>query len=102
MPSVASEDGIPQFVKQPGVTLKAGDILGVLTLDDPSRVKHARPFAGQLPPMGLPSIVGSKPHQQYDSLLKILYNILDGCDNTSVMQSTLKDLMVVLQDPELP
>ncbi|POV99067.1 hypothetical protein PSTT_13983 [Puccinia striiformis] len=102
MPLVASEDGIPQFVKQPGVTLEAGDILGVLTLDDPSRVKHAQPFAGQLPAMGLPSIVGLKPHQQYDSLLKILYDILDGYDNVSVMQSTLKDLMVVLQDPELP
>ncbi|POW05114.1 hypothetical protein PSHT_10947 [Puccinia striiformis] len=98
----SSEDGIPQFVKQPGVTLEAGDILGVLTLDDPSRVKHAQPFAGQLPAMGLPSIVGLKPHQQYDSLLKILYDILDGYDNVSVMQSTLKDLMVVLQDPELP
>ena len=52
--------------------------------------------------MGLPSIVGSNPHQQYDSLLKILYNILDGYNNASVMQSTLKDPMVVLQDPELP
>ncbi|WAR55326.1 hypothetical protein PtB15_6B65 [Puccinia triticina] len=102
MPLVASEDGVPQFVKQPGTSLEAGDILGVLTLDDPSRVKHAQPFAGQLPPMGLPSIVGSKPHQQYDSLLKILYDILDGYDNVSVMQSTLKDLMIVLQDPELP
>ncbi|WAR61971.1 hypothetical protein PtB15_14B64 [Puccinia triticina] len=102
MPLLASEDGVPQFVKQPGTSLEAGDILGVLTLDDPSRVKHAQPFAGQLPPMGLPSIVGSKPHQQYDSLLKILYDILDGYDNVSVMQSTLKELMVVLQDPELP
>ncbi|KAI8443300.1 acetyl-CoA carboxylase [Phakopsora pachyrhizi] len=96
MPLVASEDGVPQFVKQPG------DILGVLTLDDPSRVKHAQPFAGQLPQMGMPNIIGSKPHQRYDSLLKILYDILDGYDNASVMQSTLKDLMAILKDPELP
>lgn len=102
MPLVASEDGVPQFVKQPGVTLEAGDILGVLTLDDPSRVKHAQPFAGQLPPMGLPSIIGSKPHQRYDSLLRILYDILDGYDNASVMQTTLKELISVLRDPELP
>lgn len=102
MPLVASEDGVPQFVKQPGVTLEPGDILGVLTLDDPSRVKHAQPFAGQLPPMGMPSIVGSKPHQQFAILSKLLYDILDGYDNASVMQSTLKDLGVVLADPELP
>ncbi|CAH7671288.1 acetyl-CoA carboxylase [Phakopsora pachyrhizi] len=102
MPLVASEDGVPQFVKQPGVTLEPGDILGVLTLDDPSRVKHAQPFAGQLPQMGMPNIIGSKPHQRYDSLLKILYDILDGYDNASVMQSTLKDLMAILKDPELP
>ncbi|MBW0484104.1 hypothetical protein O181_023819 [Austropuccinia psidii MF-1] len=102
MPLVASEDGVPQFVKQPGVTLEPGDILGVLTLDDPSRVKHAQPFAGQLPQMGMPNIVGSKPHQRYDHLIKILYDILDGYDNASIMQSTLKDLAVVLQDSELP
>ncbi|KAH9821615.1 acetyl-CoA carboxylase [Melampsora americana] len=102
MPLLASEDGVPQFVKQPGVTLEPGDILGVLTLDDPSRVKHAQPFGGQLPAMGMPSIIGSKPHQQFISLSKILYDILDGYDNASVMQSTLKDLSVVLSDPELP
>jgi acetyl-CoA carboxylase/biotin carboxylase 1 len=28
MPSVTSEDGIVQFVKQPGVALEPGDILG--------------------------------------------------------------------------
>ncbi|PLW25528.1 hypothetical protein PCASD_21694 [Puccinia coronata f. sp. avenae] len=32
----------------------------------------------------------------------ILYHILDGYNNVLVMQSTVKDLMVVLQDPELP
>ena len=54
MPLVASEDGIVQFVKQPGVSLEPGDILGILTLDDPARVKHAKPFEGLLPPMGTP------------------------------------------------
>lgn len=39
---------------------------------------------------------------EYDSLLKILYNFLDGYDNPPMVQSTLKDLITVLQDPELP
>lgn len=102
MPLVATEDGVPQFVKQPGVSLEAGDILGILTLDDPARVKHAKPFEGQLPQMGLPHVVGSKPHQRFDFYMDILNNILDGYDNQAMMASTLKDLLEVLRDPELP
>ena len=49
MPLVATEDGIVQFVKQPSVSLEPGDILGILTLDDPVRVKHTKPFKGLLP-----------------------------------------------------
>jgi len=52
MPLVASEDGIVNFVKQPGVSLEPGDILGILTLDNPARVKHAKPFDGLLPSFG--------------------------------------------------
>ncbi|KAI5120256.1 hypothetical protein M0805_004592 [Coniferiporia weirii] len=102
MPLIAAEDGVPQFVKQPGVSLEPGDILGILTLDDPARVKHAKPFEGLLPAMGLPSVKGNKPHQRLVFCLDILHNILDGYDNQAIMTSTLKDLISVLQDPELP
>lgn len=102
MPLVASEDGIVQFVKQPGVSLEPGDILGILTLDDPARVKHAKPFEGLLPPMGTPAVVGNKSHQRMHFYLDVLNNILDGYDNQAVMASTLKDLLDVLQNPELP
>jgi acetyl-CoA carboxylase / biotin carboxylase 1 len=102
MPLVASEDGIIQFVKQPGVSLEPGDILGILTLDDPARVKHAKPFEGLLPPMGAPGIVGNKPHQRLLRCVGILNDILDGFDNQAIMTSTVKDLIDVLHDPELP
>ena len=102
MPLVAAEDGIAQFIKQPGVTLEAGDILGVLSLDDPSRVQHAKPFDGQLPVLGLPGIIGNKPHQRFAYLKEILANILAGYDNQSIMQATIKELLSVLRDPELP
>ena len=59
MPLVASEDGIVQLIKQPGVSLEPGDILGILTLDDPARVKHAKPFEGLLPTMGTPAPTGN-------------------------------------------
>ncbi|GJN90222.1 hypothetical protein Rhopal_003221-T1 [Rhodotorula paludigena] len=102
MPLVAAEDGIAQFIKQPGATLEAGDILGILSLDDPSRVNHAKPFDGQLPPLGLPSIIGTKPHQRFAYLKDVLSNILAGYDNQSIMQASIKELVQVLQNPDLP
>lgn len=102
MPLIATEDGVIMFVKQPGISLEPGDILGILTLDDPARVKHAKPFDGLLPSLGMPYVIGSKPHQKFYFCLDILNNILDGYDNQAIMASTLKDLIEVLRTPELP
>ncbi|KAK7755343.1 acetyl-coenzyme-A carboxylase [Diatrype stigma] len=102
MPLVAQEDGMVQIIKQPGVTIEAGDILGILALDDPSRVKQALPFLGQLPALGAPQVIGNKPAQKFALLYSILKNILAGFDNSVIMQQTLKDFMAVLRDPELP
>jgi acetyl-CoA carboxylase/biotin carboxylase 1 len=102
MPLITQEDGIVQLIKQPGSTLEAGDILGILSLDDPSRVKHAQPFLGQLPDQGPPQVVGNKPPQRFSLLLGILQNILLGFDNQVIMSGSLKDLVQVLRDPELP
>lgn len=102
MPLLAQEDGHVQLIKQPGAVLEAGDILGILALDDPSRVKHATPFDGQLPNFGAPQVVGNKPPQKFVQLNTILRNILDGYDNQVIMATTLKELIEVLRDPELP
>ncbi|KAK9479207.1 acetyl-CoA carboxylase [Lipomyces japonicus] len=102
MPLVAQEDGIVQLIKQPGATLEAGDILGILALDDPSRVKHAKPFEGQLPDFGLPQIFGDKPAQKFALLLSTLKSILAGYDNQVILASTLNQLFEVLKNPELP
>jgi acetyl-CoA carboxylase/biotin carboxylase 1 len=102
MPLVASEDGVVQLIKQPGISLEPGDILGILTLDDPARVKHAKPFEGLLPPLGNPSVVGKRPHQCLSYALGVLNDILDGFDNQSIMTATFKELIAVLHDPQLP
>lgn len=102
MPLVTQEEGTVQLIKQPGAALEAGDILGILALDDPSRVKHAQPFSGQLPALGPPQVVGSKPPQRFALLHSILHNILQGFDNQVIMSSTLNELVEVLRDPELP
>jgi acetyl-CoA carboxylase/biotin carboxylase 1 len=102
MPLLAQEDGIVQLIKQPGATLEAGDILGILALDDPSRVKSAQPFLGHLPDLGPPQIVGTKPAQRFVLLKNVLTNILNGFDNQVIMAATLKNLVEVLREPELP
>ncbi|KXT08481.1 hypothetical protein AC579_4424 [Pseudocercospora musae] len=102
MPLVAQEDGIVNLIKQPGATLAAGDILGILALDDPSKVKSAQPFLGQLPDMGTPVVLGTKPPQRYAFLRGVIESILQGYDNQVIMKQTLKELIAVLRDPELP
>lgn len=102
MPLIAQEDGLVNLIKQPGATLEAGDILGILALDDPSRVKSAQPFLGQLPAFGPPQVLGAKPPQRFAFLYAILLDILQGFDNQVIMQQTLKELIEVLRDPELP
>lgn len=102
MPLITQEDGVVQFLKQPGATLEAGDILGILALDDPSRVKTAETFTGKIPDLGPPQVVGNKPPQRFALLLSILQNILLGFDNQVIMEPTLKELVSVLRDPELP
>ncbi|KAF1971051.1 acetyl-CoA carboxylase [Bimuria novae-zelandiae CBS 107.79] len=102
MPLIAQEDGIVSLIKQPGANLEAGDILGILALDDPSKVKSAQPFVGLLPDLGPPQVMGNKPPQRFAYLIGVVTHILQGFDNQVIMQSTLKELVEVLRDPELP
>ncbi|KAG0126309.1 acetyl-CoA carboxylase [Tuber indicum] len=97
MPLLAQEDGHVQLIKQPGSTLEAGDILGILALDDPSRVKHATPFDGQLSDFGPAQVVGTKPPQRFTLLTSVLKNIIDGYDNQVIMATSLKELIQVVE-----
>ncbi|KAK9693755.1 acetyl-coenzyme-A carboxylase, partial [Basidiobolus ranarum] len=101
MPLVAGEDGIVQFIKQPGSTLGAGDIIGILTLDDPSRVRHAKLFEGQIPSMGSPLVSGEKVHQRFREIKHSLDLILDGYDSQGPVQNTIKQLLEYLKDEEI-
>ena len=102
MPLITQEEGTVNLIKQPGAVLEAGDILGILALDDPSRVQHAQPFSAQLPALGPPVVAGNKPPQRFSMLHSILQNILQGFDNQVIMASTLNELVEVLRDPDLP
>jgi len=49
MPLVSSENGCVSFSKPAGSTLQNGDVIGHLRLDDPTLVKRAKLFEGNLP-----------------------------------------------------
>lgn len=102
MPLIAQENGTLQTIKQPGSTVNAGDILAILSLDDPSKVKHALPFEGTLPAFGEHSIQGSKPIHKFNQYSHILQDILAGFDNQVIMKSTLANLIEILRDRALP
>lgn len=102
MPLIAQENGVVQLIKQPGSTVNAGDILAILALDDPSKVKHALPFEGTLPDLGAPLVQGTKVLHKFEHLAQILRNILAGFDNQVIMNLTLKDAISVLKDKSLP
>lgn len=102
MPLVSQENGTIRLLKQPGSSVAAGDILAILALDDPSKVKHALPFDGTIPDMKQPFIHSNKPVYKFISLLSVLKNILAGYDNQVVMNDTLQSLLDVLKNPELP
>lgn len=102
MPLIAQENGVVQLIKQPGSTVNAGDILAILALDDPSKVKHALPFEGTLPDLGSPNVKGTKVVHKFQDGANVLKNILAGFDNQVIMNSTLKDLISILKDRDLP
>ncbi len=103
LPVTASESGIAQFMKQPGQTLAAGELLGILTLDDPTKVKFAKPFEGILPSFELEKgRYGSRPHQSLREHLEVLYDNLGGYDNSASVTNSLRVVQSMLQDPELP
>lgn len=102
MPLVSQENGAIQLLKQPGSTIAAGDIIAMLTLDDPSKVKHALPFEGMLPELGSPMVEGTKPAYKFKYLVSTLQNILKGYDNQVIMNASLQQLIQILRDPTLP
>ena len=102
MPLIATEAGTISLKKQPGATIQPGDLLGTLTLDDPSQVNQAKPFAQEIPDFGVPFPSGNKPYQQFEYHNAILEDIMDGYDNDSIMRPTLETLRNILHNPLLP
>ncbi|OMJ20767.1 Acetyl-CoA carboxylase [Smittium culicis] len=103
MPLISTEQGIAHFIKPSGSVIAAGEILGSLALDDPSKVKKASLFLEDLPKFNNPQSHGSKPHQQMTHLITLLNNVLDGYYESEPVLETLRKLSYIFEShPEVP
>ncbi|XP_027422308.1 acetyl-CoA carboxylase 2 isoform X1 [Bos indicus x Bos taurus] len=101
------ESGRVKYVRRPGAVLEAGCVVARLELDDPSKVRPAEPFTGELPSQPTLPILGEKLHQVFHSVLENLTNIMNGyCLPEPIFSIKLKDwvqkLLRALRHPSLP
>lgn len=103
----AAESGIIENTMLEGAALAVGDLIGRLTLDDPSKVKKATAFTGSLPAMRPPVQVGDKVHQScraaYSRLTMILagYQTMNDTNWTSERGTAIETLKSCMLDPLL-
>ncbi|KAI8815908.1 acetyl-CoA carboxylase [Fimicolochytrium jonesii] len=102
MPLLASESGLVEFVLPAGSVLSAGEVIGSLTLDDPSKVRRATVFEGEFPKVGAPRVVGDKPHQRYEQAKQTVDGILDGYEFHGDIGAVVRHLVEQLREPEVP
>ncbi len=92
----APEAGIITVEKPEGTAVDVGTVIATLALDDPSKVRCAENFAGELPSFGPPHTIGTKPHQLFAEAKKNLALLLRGFDADLSVLETFFDL---LDDP---
>lgn len=91
----APESGKIRLVAPEATSVEIGDVIAKLGLDDPSKVRRAEKFQGQLPGYAPPQALGSKPHQQFHSAKRDVELLLRGFD---AKQSALEDFMDAIDD----
>ncbi|KAF2367472.1 Biotin carboxylase-like N-terminal domain [Trinorchestia longiramus] len=100
--------GCVHQLKRPGATLSSGDLIARLELDDPSLVTQAQDYSGTFPPtIGPIPKETKKLNQIYDKTRHDIDNILKGyCFPEKYFldfaRNSVKKLMEVLRDPNLP
>eukprot|EP00118_Oscarella_pearsei_P019122 m.200500 g.200500 ORF g.200500 m.200500 type:complete len:446 (+) comp39591_c0_seq27:2006-3343(+) len=103
-----SESGCVHYVKYPGAILDAGTVVARLDLDDPTKIKRAKPYEGVFP-FCQTSFDTSKASvsQTFRTARRALENVLNGycipaTFATEKITEAIDNLMRSLQDPQLP
>ncbi|GAM23780.1 hypothetical protein SAMD00019534_069550 [Acytostelium subglobosum LB1] len=101
MPVVAPESGKIKFVLPEGSVMAAGAIIANLDLEDCSSIQKSTKFAGKMPRMEPPTLIGSQPHQLLNNTLLNVRAVLSGYENNQVA-NLIEDLFTQINDPRLP
>ena len=103
----APESGIIENTMLEGSSISVGDLIGRLTLDDPSKVKKAVVFEGTLPQMRPPIEHGNKVHQSCRAAVRRLsmimagYQTMDDTNWESDLGTALETLQACMLNPLL-
>lgn len=74
------EDGVLTIEKAEGSAMDVGTVIATLALDDPSKIRCAKRFDGDVPSFQRPNTVGTKPHQVFAEAKKNIELLLRGFD----------------------
>lgn len=78
-----------------GSPVDVGDVIALLKLDDPSKVRRAELFNGDLPNFSEPQTAGSKPHQIFKTALREVQLLLRGFD---ARRNAIHDFLNLVDD----
>eukprot|EP01104_Vermistella_antarctica_P015050 TRINITY_DN4861_c0_g2_i1.p1 TRINITY_DN4861_c0_g2~~TRINITY_DN4861_c0_g2_i1.p1 ORF type:complete len:2246 (+),score=745.03 TRINITY_DN4861_c0_g2_i1:121-6738(+) len=101
LPLISQEAGIIHLVQQEGASLYGGCLIASLELDDPSEVKRAVDYKGELPKMLPPRATENKVHQKVRSAITTMRNVLGGY-NCVNLDEVVDFIVEQLWTPELP
>lgn len=97
----SSESGIIRFAQTPGNVISVGSMLATLDLEDPTKVKRADLYKGEIPKMKDPIAKGAKLNQKFHHTLLLIKNVLDGFYHP-LPDELADNLFEYLYDPLLP
>lgn len=89
------ESGKITVVGSEGSSVEIGDVLAKLELDDPTKVRCAEDFKGELPEFSEPQALGMKAHQLFHHAQNEACLLLRGFDAST---SAMEDLMSYIDD----
>nr|AOE43261.1 acetyl-CoA carboxylase biotin carboxylase [Rostrostelium ellipticum] len=101
MPLVAPEAGRIRFLLSEGATMAAGAVIANLELADNSAVQKSTVYAGGLPAMTAPTLMGCKPHQVLAATVDQVRSVLGGYEAPAIPE-LVDSLFAQLSDARLP
>ena len=102
MALTAAESGTIHILKQIGSLLQVNDIIAILTLDDPTKVRYPSVYEGLLPKMGPPNMRSTKTHLIFRRLRRDIDLILEGYHTQSRLDELVQQLFKLIRSIDLP